>query len=65
MPKAGENKKNLNKNPSKDPLGHQIHCYTKKRGAGLPCVSFKIDLLVGAAKTEENQILGSPLMVST
>ena len=41
MPKAVENKKIINKNLSKDPLGHQIWFYTKERGAGLPCFGFK------------------------
>ena len=41
MPKAAENEKDLNKNQSKDPLGHQIRFYTKERGAELPCVGFK------------------------
>ena len=41
MPKATKKQKNLNKNPSKDPLKHQIHFYAKERGAGLPCVDFK------------------------
>ena len=41
MPKPAENKKNLNKNPPKDPLGNHIQFYTKERGVGLPCVGFK------------------------
>ena len=41
MPKAMENKKNLNKNPSKDPLGNQILFYTKEKGVGFPCDGFK------------------------
>ena len=41
MLKAAENKKSLNKNPSKDPLEHQIQFYTKGRGAGLAYVGFK------------------------
>ena len=36
-----EVKKNLNKNPLKDPLGHQIRFKTKEEGTRLPCVCFK------------------------
>ena len=41
MPKVVENKKNLNKNPPKDPLGHKIWFKTINKGTGLPIVSFK------------------------
>ena len=40
MPKAAKNKKSQ-ENPPNDLLGHQIQFYTKKRGAGFPCVGFK------------------------
>ena len=60
-----EVKKNLNKNPLKDPLGHQIRFKTKEEGARLPCVCFKTDLLVRLVKTKAIHVLDFPLTIST
>ena len=60
-------KTNLNKNPSNDPLGHQIKSGSRpKRGVRDYLVSVsKTKLVVGAALTKANQVLGSPLTIST
>ena len=49
MPIAAENKKNPNKNPSKDPLYHKIRFYNKENGVGLLYVGSKTELVVRAA----------------
>ena len=61
---AAENIKNFLKNPLKDPLGHQIQLKTKERVQDYLVSISKTDLLVGEVKTEANQVLSSPLMVS-
>ena len=63
--KSNGRQKKSQQNPPKDPLGHQIRFKTIEKGMGLSCVGFKTDLLVRAAKIEVNQVLGSPLTVST
>ena len=57
-----ENIKNFIKNPPKDPLGHQNQFKTNERVRDYFVSVSKIDLLVGAAKIEANQVLGLPLM---
>ena len=46
---SGKQKKNPNKNTSKDPLKHQIRFYNKEKGVRLPYVGFKTELVVEAA----------------
>ena len=65
MPKVAENKKKSQQNPPKDPLEHQIWFYTKERAGDYLVSVSKTDLLVLAAKTKVNQVLGLPLTVST
>ena len=64
MPKVAEKKK-TQQNPPKVPLGHQIRFKTKERVKNYLVLVSKTDLLVGAVKTEMNQVLGSPLTIST
>ena len=56
----------------KIPIKHSQGCLgasnlvlNQRQGVGLPCVVLKTDLLVGAAKTEVNKVLGLLLTVST
>ena len=62
---AIENIKNFLKKPPNDPLGHQIQFKTKERVQDYLVSVSKTDLLVRVVKIEVNQVLGSPLKVST
>ena len=65
MPKAAENKKISTKTHPRTPCGI-ISGSIPKRGMWDYLVSVsKTDLMVRAVKTEVNQVLGSPLTVST
>ena len=64
--KAAENKRNFNKNPLKDPLGGIKFGSKPTRRVRDYLVSVsKTDLLVEAAKTKVNQVLGTPITIST
>ena len=64
--KAAENKINFNKNPPKDPLGGIKFGSKPRRRVQDYLVSVsKTNLLVEAAKTKANQVLGMPLTIST
>ena len=62
---AVENIKNLIKNSPKDPLWHQNRFKTKERVRDYLVSVSKTDLLVRVEKNEANQVLDSPIMVST
>ena len=63
--KTMETTKQFFKNPPKDPLRRQIQFKPKKRVRYYLVSVSKTDPMVGAAKTEVNQVLCSPLIVST
>ena len=65
MPYAAENKKKSQQNPSKDPLDIKSSSIPKRVVRDYLVSVSKTYPLVGAAKTEANKVLGSPLMVST
>ena len=62
---AVENIKISSKTLPSIPLGHQIRFKTKKRVQDYLVSVSKTDLLVEAAKTKANQVLGSHLSIST
>ena len=64
MPKAAENKKKISTKPSQGSLGASNPVLCQRERDYLVSVS-KTDLLAGAIKIKENQVLGSPLTVST
>ena len=63
--KIAKIKKKFSKTLPKDPLRHQIWFNPKRRVRDYLVPVSKTDLMVGAAKTEANQVLGLPLIVST
>ena len=62
MPIAVEKKSQ--QNPPKEPLGIKSDSIPKRGVRDYRVLVSKTDLLVGAAKTEANQVLGLPLTVS-
>ena len=63
--KIAETTKKISKTPPKDPLRQQIRFKPKMRVRDYLMTVSKTDPMVGVAKNEVNQVLGSSLTVST